>query len=128
MFERFGHSQVNTHIFRLDDTWNVYKHGHILLRESYFHPERVEHEGGIEPILRGMIYMPAQKIDTLMVDELRNALFPVGRGNGLDLAAMNIQRGRDHGLPDFNSVRKYLGLKGITLYIAFIHVSGEQGF
>ena len=72
--------------------------------------------------------MPAQKIDTLMVDELRNALFPVGRGNGLDLAAMNIQRGRDHGLPDFNSVRKYLGLKGITLYIAFIHVSGEQGF
>ena len=117
---RFGHSQVNTHIFRLDEHWDVYKHGHILLRESYFHPERIEHEGGIEPVLRGMIYMPAQKIDTLMVDDLRNALFPVGRFNGLDLAAMNIQRGRDHGLPDFNSVRKFLGLKGIVVSVFFI--------
>ncbi len=84
----------------------------MLLRESYFHPERVTEEGGIEPIIRGMVKMPAQKIDTLVIDELRNVLFPVGRGNGLDLVAMNIQRGRDHGLPDYNSVRKLLGLKG----------------
>eukprot|EP00794_Sanderia_malayensis_P020124 gene20124-22096_t len=110
---RFGHSQVNTHIFRFDEKWNVSKYGHLLLRESYFHPERVVEEGGIEPIIRGTVMMPAQKIDTLMIDELRNVLFPVGRGNGLDLAAMNIQRGRDHGLPDYNSVRKLLGLKGL---------------
>lgn len=104
---------MNSHIFRLDEQGKVYKHGHILLRESYFHPERIANEGGIEPVLRGMIHMPAQKIDTLIVDELRNALFPVGRHNGLDLASLNIQRGRDHGLPDFNSVRKLLGLKGM---------------
>ena len=69
-------------------------------------------EDGIDPLIRGMIREPAQQIDTLMVDELRNVLFPAGRHNGLDLASMNIQRGRDHGLPDFNSVRKLLGLKG----------------
>ena len=110
---RFGHSQVNTHIFRFGEDWKTSKHGHILLRESYFHPERIVNEGGIEPVIRGMIKMPAQKIDTLVVDELRNALFPVGRSNGLDLTAMNIQRGRDHGLPDLNTARKLLGLRGM---------------
>ncbi|XP_031575311.1 peroxinectin A-like [Actinia tenebrosa] len=48
-----------------------------------------------------------------MIDDLRNVLFPVGRHNGLDLAAMNIQRGRDHGLPDYNTVRKMAGLPGL---------------
>ena len=43
---------------------------------------------------------------------MRNALFPSGREVGSDLASRNIQRGRDHGLPDYNSVRKALGLSG----------------
>lgn len=47
-----------------------------------------------------------------MVDDMRNVLFPVGRRDGLDLASLNIQRGRDHGLPTYNQVRQYLGLPG----------------
>ena len=46
----------------------------------------------------------------MVVDDVRNFLFgPPGAG-GFDLASLNIQRGRDHGLPDYNSVREQLGL------------------
>lgn len=117
---RFGHSQVNTLLFRLNSDKTPIKEGHALLRETYFQPHRVEREGGLDPLLRGQVYFPAQEVDTHMVDEMRNMLFttfphPNGKSTGLDLASINIQRGRDHGIPDFNTVRKSLGLKGMWL-------------
>ena len=47
-----------------------------------------------------------------MSNELRNFLIPSpGNNTFLDLAAINIQRGRDHGLPDFNTFRRFFGMK-----------------
>lgn len=61
---RFGHSQVNTHLWRLHDNGTVVANGHLLLREGYFAPERLLREGGLEPLLSGSVYQRAQTIDT----------------------------------------------------------------
>ena len=53
----------------------------------------------------------AQEVDTLVTDAVRNFLFgPPGSG-GFDLASLNIQRCRDHGLARLNEARKAYGLK-----------------
>ena len=83
--------------------------GNLQLREGFFRPERVTSEGGIDPIIRGAVRNRNQEIDAKIVDELRNFLF-LNNGRSLDLAAINIQRGRETGIPDFNTVRQKLGL------------------
>ncbi|MFQ5845406.1 MAG: peroxidase family protein, partial [Planctomycetota bacterium] len=92
---RLGHSTVSGRLLRLD---------------AFFTPRRIPDEGGIDPVLRGLAAQRAEEIDLFVVDDLRNFLFgPPGAG-GLDLAALNIQRGRDHGLPGYNDCRERLGL------------------
>lgn len=103
-------------MFRLQENGEPIKEGHALLRDVYFKPNRLVQEGGIDPILRGAVTFPSQEVDLLMVDEMRNNLFPQefaspGRNTGFDLSALNIQRGRDHGLADLNTVRRSLKLK-----------------
>ena len=112
---RFGHSQVNSKITRLATDGQPIPQGHLLLRDAYFTPHRIENEGGLDPILRGMFSTRAQEVDHLMVDEVRNFLFRnmgADRKSRTDLAALNIQRGRDHGLPDLNTVRRFFNLTG----------------
>lgn len=113
---RFGHSMLSPEILRLDQNLNVIPEGNLPLLDAFFTPETITDEGGIDPILRGLAKQIAQRVDPFIIDAVRNFLFgPPGSG-GLDLAALNIQRGRDHGLPKYNDTREQMGLPRVESF------------
>lgn len=111
---RLGHTQVSGLILRLNEDLSEIDEGHILVRDCYFRPDILPSEGGIEPVLRGLANQVQEKTDLKVKHDLRNFLFQLLHGNPraipLDLISLNIQRGRDHGLPDYNTVRTDYGL------------------
>ena len=106
---RFGHSMLSPTLLRLDNDLNVIPEGNLPLAEAFFNPDEIRNHG-IDPYLNGLINHLAQDVDGKVVDDVRNFLFgPPGAG-GFDLVSLNIQRGRDHGLPSLNAIRQRYGL------------------
>ena len=103
---RVGHTMLSPNLMLIDAEGNT---DEISLAESFFNISMVR-EVGIDPFLRGISTQIAQEIDLALVDEIRNLLFGPPGSSGRDLAALNIQRGRDHGLPRYNMVRMAYGL------------------
>jgi peroxidase len=70
------------------------------LRDSFFKPELFLNNPYLtDMILGGLMLQDAQKVDTKIIDDVRNFLFMAPTESGcLDLIALNIQRGRDHGM------------------------------
>jgi len=113
---RYGHSALSPTLLRLNAQGDAIAAGHLALRDAFFAPQRLTEEGGIAPILRGLAGQVSQAVDNHIIDDVRNFLFgPPGAG-GFDLAALNIQRGRDHGLPAYNTVREAFGLQPATQF------------
>lgn len=107
---RFGHSMLSPELLRLEKNGKPIPEGNLALRDAFFSPGRITNEGGIDPLLRGLANNRAQEVDAYIIDDVRNFLFgPPGSG-GFDLASLNLQRGRDHGLPSYNDVRLAYGL------------------
>ncbi len=119
---RFAHSMLNPTLARLNEDGTPIPEGNIALRDAFFVPHTVIDEGGIDPILRGLCAQGSQEIDHLIIDDVRNFLFGPPGIFGLDLAALNIHRGRDHGLPTLNEAR--LGL-GLAPYTSFEQISSD---
>ena len=62
----------------------------------------------------GMSSQIGEREDNVLCSDVRNMLFGPMEFSRRDLAALNIMRGRDNGLPDYNEVRKCHGLPKIT--------------
>lgn len=110
---RVGHTMLSSTLLRIDENGDEVAAGHIALANAFFNPDEIINNG-IDSILRGLASQSCQQIDCHLIDDVRNFLFgPPGSG-GFDLASLNIQRGRDHGLPDYNQLRVDFGLPAVT--------------
>ena len=111
---RFGHSMLGNDVGFLNNDGSTVT-PEMSLSQVFFNPTVIE-QYGISPSIKYMATDPSSEIDTKVVDSLRNMLFgPPGSG-GLDLASLNIERGRDHGLADYNSIRVAYGLPAVTSF------------
>jgi Animal haem peroxidase len=119
---RFGHSIVSNETERVDEN-GVVTGPELELRDTFFLPaEQFNADGGADGFLRHLGTDASQAMDARIVDGLRNFLFdpPVG----MDLAAINIQRGHDLGLGTLNETREALGL---TPYTSFEQITDDAG-
>ncbi|KAL3041815.1 hypothetical protein OYC64_019902 [Pagothenia borchgrevinki] len=110
---RFAHLAIQPVVSRLDENYRENSRlPSVPLFEAFFTPWRVVFEGGIDPLLRGLVGRPAKlnTQDHMMVDALRERLFQFVMHLALDLGSLNMERGRDHGLPGYNAWRKLCGL------------------
>lgn len=109
---RFGHTLINPILYRLDEDFQPIPQGHISLHRAFFSPFRIVNEGGIDPLLRGLFGVAGKmRVSTQLLNtELTERLFSMAHAVALDLAAMNIQRGRDHGIPPYNDYRTFCNL------------------
>ncbi|MEN7341800.1 MAG: peroxidase family protein [Pseudomonadota bacterium] len=114
---RFGHSLLNERLLRLDASSTEIAAGHLSLREAFFTaPSILTDALSLDPILRGLASQQHQAIDVHVIEDLRSFLFGAPGDGGLDLAALNIQRGRDHGVGSYNDVREVIGLGRVTAF------------
>ncbi|WAR00874.1 DUOX2-like protein [Mya arenaria] len=121
---RFGHTLVTPGTWIRDGTCKFEKlnvnmgkgsgTAHALrLCNAYWNPQEFldGSKSSLDNMLMGLASTLAEREDHIVVPDLREHLFGPLEFSRRDLVAINIQRARDHGLPDYNTVREAYGLK-----------------
>lgn len=95
---RLGHTLLSNQLRRVDSNGIT----ETALADAFFNTEDIK-KNGIDSLLTGLIFQGAQEVDHMIVDGVREFLFPAGTG-GLDLGAVNIARGRETGIYGYTQV------------------------
>ena len=104
---RFGHSMLNEKVALLPLVNGAAELEEVGLIEAFLNPIAFDNAGvdaaaAAGSILRGMTRQVGNEIDEFMTSALRNNLV----GLPLDLAALNIARARETGIPSLNEARR----------------------
>jgi hypothetical protein len=115
---RVGHTLLSP-MLQLGDTGQQ-----LALRDAFSDPDFLANDpDNVGRLLLGLCRQPCQEIDARVIDDVRNfLLLPAPFPLGLDLAAINMQRGREHGIPPYNEVRMAFGLPPVK---SFAEISSD---
>ncbi|KOX71477.1 Peroxidasin [Melipona quadrifasciata] len=110
---RFGHSLVQQSFVRFtSDHQPIFNN--VSIHNEFTNPVNLETAGSVDRLILGLINQNAQRRDEHINEELTNHLFQTPSFPfGMDLASINIQRGRDHGIPPYVQWRKPCALSPI---------------
>jgi hypothetical protein len=100
VFLRIGHSMLTNSFKRLDNDGQTAPSGPLPLEEAFENPSQITTSADLDLFLKGLASETQEETDLGFVDGMRIAL----------LDAFDIQRARDHGLPDYNTMREAYGL------------------
>ncbi|MGL4196511.1 MAG: peroxidase family protein, partial [Allorhizobium sp.] len=100
---RFGHSMLNETVDSVsaDGAKSSMDLFTAFLNPTAYAPGEITADQGAGAVIRGMTGQVGNEIDEFVTDVLRNHLV----GIPLDLAALNIARGRETGIPSLNAAR-----------------------
>ncbi|XP_047991381.1 dual oxidase isoform X1 [Leguminivora glycinivorella] len=117
---RFGHTLVPPAILLRDRNCRYSRapggHDAIRLCQTWWDGNDVMSQVPIEEVLMGMASQLSEREDALLCSDVRDNLFGPMEFSRRDLGALNIMRGRDNGLPDYNTAREYFGLKKVKTF------------
>ena len=120
---RYGHTLIRPFFDRLGSSYQPINAGPLSLFNAFFNPDEFRNGYGTDPLLRGLITQSSRAVDEFLSSALTNSLFR----EQLDLASLNLQRGRDHGLPPYLTWQRYcaaafplLGTTGIENKLTLI--------
>ncbi|XP_072760904.1 uncharacterized protein [Anoplolepis gracilipes] len=113
---RFGHSLVQHSFVRFNSNHKPI-FNNVSIHDEFSNPGNLETAGSVDRLLLGLVNQPCQRRDEFITEEITNHLFQTpGFAFGMDLASLNIQRGRDHGLPPFVRWREPCSLSPIKSF------------
>ncbi|XP_063854185.1 chorion peroxidase-like [Scylla paramamosain] len=105
---RFGHSQIQGLVQQIDGARkNV---NFAQLSSTTFNPFSLYVDGTMASYVRGETSQKAAAVDTYFSPQVTGQLFRGKAKTGIDLVSVNIQRGRDHGVPSYTRARMACGL------------------
>ena len=100
-FFRFGHTLIQGMLDLVEEVhYDRKKTDMVSLSDVFFNPALIYKPGVLDKVLVGLATQARQKFDNLFSEQVTNHLFQQKNSSfGMDLVALNLQRGRDHGLP-----------------------------
>ncbi|XP_046543357.1 chorion peroxidase-like [Haliotis rubra] len=103
---RFGHSTI-PRFLTLGDR-------RVPIEQLFNRPSEVIRD--LDTVLKALLKDRRQEVNLFINSGLTEHLFETSVKKGFDIVSLNIQRGRDHGLPSYNSFRKACRLPEVTSF------------